>query len=242
MQANTKKVLAEWEDEVTNSLVEGFRQLFESSSQVLLEFADAAENNRLQRLFFDAQREFYLKEEAIVGEFERGLRSGLSAFSESPSGGPTLGADTLSLVEVDDYERSLALETIAKRTIDKQLSELHGLTQRLSALVGGRPVPLDQVPANPMQVIRIFDPASRKLDVEKEVRLVFYTLFDRYVMSRLGELYVSLNAQLVDLGILPNIKFDYQRYGPGGAATTQSNPTAEAAAAEPAGDTAAADF
>ena len=58
-------------------------------------------NNRLQRLFFDAQREFYLKEEAIVGDFEHGLREGLSTFSESPTGGPTLGADTLSLVEVD---------------------------------------------------------------------------------------------------------------------------------------------
>lgn len=234
MQTNTKKVLAEWENEVTSSLVEGFRQLFESSSQVLLEFADAAENNRLQRLFFDAQREFYLKEEAIVGEFERGLRDGLSSFSSNPSGGTTLGADTLSLVEVEDYERSLALETIAKRSINKQLSEMHALAQRLSALMGGRPIPLEQVPASPMQVIRIFDPTSRKLDVEKEVRLVFYTLFDRYVMSRLGELYASLNARLIDMGILPNIKFDYQRFGPGGSST-------EGSPADTAGDPAVAD-
>jgi len=235
MQTNTKKVLAEWENEVANSLVEGFRQLFESSSQVLLEFADAAENNRLQRLFFDAQREFYLKEEAIVGEFERSLREGLSSFSNSHSGATTLGADTLSLVEVEDYERSLALETIAKRTINKQLSELHGLAQRLSALVGGRPMTLEQVPANPMQIIRIFDPASRRLEVEKEVRLVFYTLFDRYVMSRLGELYASLNARLIDMGILPNIKFDYQRFGPG-------NTAAEGNPADAGGDPTAADI
>lgn len=236
MQTNTKKVLVEWENEVANSLVEGFRQLFESSSQVLLEFADAAENNRLQRLFFDAQREFYLKEEAIVGEFERALHEGLATFSNSHSGATTLGADTLSLVEVEDYERSLALETIAKRTINKQLSELHGLAQRLSALVGGRPMTLEQVPANPMQVIRIFDPASRRLEVEKEVRLVFYTLFDRYVMSRLGELYASLNARLIDMGILPNIKFDYQRFGPGNTATEG---TPADAGSDPAADMAA---
>jgi len=242
MQTNTKKVLSGWENEVTTSLVEGFRQLFESSSQVLLEFADAAENNRLQRLFFDAQREFYLKEEAIVGEFERGLQEGLSAFSNTHAGGTTLGADTLSLVEVEDYERSLALETIAKRTINKQLSELHGLAQRLSALVGGRPISLEQVPANPMQIIRIFDPTSRRLDVEKEVRLVFYTLFDRYVMSRLGALYVSLNAHLIDMGILPNIKFDYQRFGPGGSAAGDSpvdaagDPAATGVAADAAGE------
>ena len=81
MQTNTKKVLLEWEDEVAQSLVEGFRQLFESSSQVLLEFADAAENNRVQRLFFDAQREFYLKEETIVSEFERSLHENLLSFA-----------------------------------------------------------------------------------------------------------------------------------------------------------------
>ncbi|MCG6966280.1 MAG: DUF1631 domain-containing protein [Chromatiaceae bacterium] len=245
MQANTKKILADWQDEVTQQLVLGFRHLFESSSQVLLEFADAAENNRLQRLFFDAQREFYLKEETIVGEFEHNLRNSLMSFASGPSNTNRLGADTLSLVEVEDYERSLALETIATRTVDRQLGELHGLAQRLSALLGGRPIPIDQVPANPLQIIRIFDPVSRKLEVEKEVRLVFYTLFDRYVMSHLGELYASFNRRLIDLGILPNIKFEYQRFGvdSGGTAPPAGRaPGPAAASAPPAGeDTVAAE-
>jgi hypothetical protein len=218
MQTSIKNTLREWENDVAQSLTEGFRQLFASSSEVLLEFADAAENNRLQSMFFDAQREFYLKEETIIGEFERNLRDQLLLITGSSGGAAGLGADTLSLVEVEDYERSLALETIAKRTIDRQLSELHGLAQRLSALLGGRPIPIDQVPGNPMQIMRFFDPASRKLDVEKEVRLVFYTLFDRYVMSRLGVLYAGLNQRLIGMGILPNIKFEYQRFGRGGGA------------------------
>jgi len=232
MQANTKKILAEWEDEVSKSLVEGFRQLFESSSQVLLEFADAAENNRLQRLFYDAQREFYLKEESVISEFENGLHESLSTFAGSQASNKTPGADTLSLVDVEDYERSLALETIAKRTINKESNELHGLGQRLSALLDGRPLTLEQIPANPLQVIRVFEPASRKLEVEKEVRLVFYTLFDRYAMSRLGNLYSGLNRRLVEMGILPNIKFDYQRYGTGGSAAQDDS--AGAAADDPA--------
>jgi hypothetical protein len=217
MHTNSKKILLEWEEEVTQTLVQGFRHLFESSSQVLLEFADAAENNRVQRLFFDAQREFYLKEETIVNEFERSLRENLLSFASGPKGATKPGSDTLSLVEVDDYERSLALETIAKRTTDRQLGLLNALSQRLSALLGGQPIPPDQVPANPLQVIRLFDPVSRKLDVEKEVRLVFYTLFDRYVMSQLGDLYDAFNQRLIDLGILPNLRFEYQRSDGGGS-------------------------
>lgn len=228
MQTDTKKILLEWENEVTGSLVEGFRQLFESSSQVLLEFADAAENNRLQRLFFDAQREFYLKEETIIGDFERALRDSLSSFAHGPEHSAQLGADTLSLVEVEDYERSLALETIAKRTVDRQQEALHALAQRLSALLGGRPIPVEQVPANPMQVIRIFDPSSRKLEVEKEVRLVFYTLFDRYVMSRLSHLYADFNERLIGLGILPNIKYEYQRSTSGGSGAPAGQSASEA--------------
>ena len=127
MQANSKQILNEWRDEVVVSLVEGFRQLFESSSEVLLEFADAAENNRLQRLFFDAQREFYLKEEVIIGEFEQGLRDNLLSVTNGMQARAKPGAETLSLVEVEDYERSLALETIAKRIFSRELSELHGL-------------------------------------------------------------------------------------------------------------------
>jgi len=217
MHTNSKKILLEWEEEVTQTLVQGFRHLFESSSQVLLEFADAAENNRVQRLFFDAQREFYLKEETIVNEFERSLRENLLSFASGPKGATKPGSDTLSLVEVDDYERSLALETIAKRTTDRQSGLLNALSQRLSALLGGQPIPPDQVPANPLQVIRLFDPVSRKLDVEKEVRLVFYTLFDRYVMSQLGDLYDAFNQRLIDLGILPNLRFEYQRSDGGGS-------------------------
>ncbi len=235
MQTDTKKILLDWENEVAGSLVEGFRQLFESSSQVLLEFADAAENNRLQRLFFDAQREFYLKEETIIGDFERALRDSLSSFAQGPEHSAQLGADTLSLVDVEDYERSLALETIAKRTVNRQQEALHALAQRLSALLGGRPIPAEQVPANPMQVIRIFDPSSRKLEVEKEVRLVFYTLFDRYVMSRLSHLYADFNERLIGLGILPNIKYEYQRPTSGG-----SGAAAGEAASEAAGDPAQA--
>lgn len=244
MQTDTKKLLLNWQDEVAKSLVEGFRQLFECSSEVLLEFADAAENNRLQRLFFDAQREFYLKEETIIGEFDHSLRESLQTFTNTTGGSAKPGAETLSLVEVEDYERSLALETIAKRVLGRQMHELHALSQRLSALLGGRPLPPEQVPANPLQIIRIFDPASRKLDVEKEVRLVFYTLFDRYVMSRLGELYADLNRRLVELGILPNIKFDYQRYGaatPGarsrepGTAETAGTASGEAAGGQDGG-------
>ena len=125
-------------------------------------------------------------------------------------------------MEVEDYERSLALETIAKRTIDRQISELYGLAQRLSALLGGRPIPIEEVPANPLQIIRIFDPVSRKLEVEKEVRLVFYTLFDRYVMSRLGDLYKTFNRRLIDRGILPNIKFEYQRSAHSGGASQEA--------------------
>jgi hypothetical protein len=214
MQTNIKKILLDWEDEVATSLIEGFRQLFESSSQVLLEFADSAENLRLQRLFFDAQREFYLKEEAIINEFDRNLRDDLTTLTDEHDNSAQLGADTLSLVEKEDFERSLALETIAKRVLNRQTVELHALSQRLSALLGGRPVPIDQIPANPLQVIHLFEPASRKLEVEKEVRLVFYTLFDRYVMSRLGDLYSGFNKRLIDMGILPNIKFDYQRRSP----------------------------
>lgn len=231
MQTNAKKLLTEWSDEVTFSLVEGFRQLFESSSQVLLDFADSAENNRLQRLFFDAQREFYLKEEVIVTDFERALREKLLSTADGQGTHPGPGSETLSLVEKDDFERSLALETIAKRVATRNKGQLHALSQRLSALLDGRRMMPEQVPAHPMQIVRLFDPASRKLDVEKEVRLVFYTLFDRFVMSRLGDLYDAMNERLLALGILPNIKYSYER---GQAGATQTADGADAAAPDAA--------
>ena len=91
--AAVQKLVEKWENDVAQSLTEGFRQLFASSSEVLLEFGDAAENNRLQSMFFDAQREFYLKEEDIIDEFGTGLRQTMQGFADGPGHGKQLGAD-----------------------------------------------------------------------------------------------------------------------------------------------------
>jgi hypothetical protein len=214
-QVDVRGILREWQRELVASLTEGVRQLFDSSTEVLLEFADAAEHERLRTAFYDAQRNLYLQQDSIVQEFERSLRETLQATTTRRDDTAALGAETLSLVEKEEYDCSLALETIAQQAVERNRGELHALSQRLSALPGGRSFSIDEVPGHPSQVVRLFDPASRKLDVDKEVRLVFYTLFDRYVVSRLDELYGDFNRRLIGLGVLPNIKFEYQRFSQG---------------------------
>ena len=198
MQADTKNYCWTGKARSPKSLVEGFRQLFECSSEVLLEFADAAENNRLQRLFFDAQREFYLQEETIIGEFDHSLRESLKTFTDTP-GGSAAGAETLSpggggrlraLTGARDHR-----QTSAQPADERAACLARSGFPRCSAVARFWPSRFRRIHADHPRI----RPASRKLDVEKEVRLVFYTLFDRYVMSRLGDSYADLNRRLVEL-------------------------------------------
>ena len=155
------------------------------------------------------------KEETIIGDFDHSLRESLQAFTNTTwRKRAKPGAETLSLVEVEDYERSLALEDHrqARGPLSRQMNELHALAQRLSALLGGRPIPPNRFRRIHCRSSAYSTRPAASWTSRKSAAGVLH-LFDRYVMSRLGDSYADLNRRLVELGILPNIKFDYQRYG-----------------------------
>ena len=202
---NFRKVLNPWKDEAIGFLVNNLREMFKSADQVLLEFADKAQNNSIQTHFFEAMRELWLKQDNVVSIFQDGLERNIFTFRELPSSTSALD-DALSLVDKDSFERNLALQTIANQAEKKHYSTLYELTQRLAILNGSRAVPMEKIPAGPKMLADIFEKCVEVIFIEKEVRLVLYTLFDRFVISKGIKIYEDLNRNLITAGILPDLK------------------------------------
>lgn len=201
-------LLNDWQKEAVELLNDKFREQLRATDDVLMDFADKAESGRIQNHLFDAQREIWLKMEDMSLDFHDLLTKSLSQFPpQEKIQENALGEETLSLVNVDLYERNLALHTLAERAEKANYQELYLLAQRLSVLNGGQPVKLEQIPASPQQMCELFARCVNRLTIENDALLVLYTLYDKYVLSALPGLYEKLNQSLIKAGILPTLKF-----------------------------------
>ncbi|GEM_PF-6165742 len=201
-------LLNDWQQQAVELLNDKFREQLRATDDVLMEFADKSENINIQNHFFEAQREIWLKMEDLSLDFHDLLVKYLSKF---PSGSQdekrTLGEETLSLVNIDLYERNLALHTLAERAERKNYRLLYVLAQRLTVINGGQPIKISDIPASPRQMSEIFARCVDRLSIENDALLVLYTLYDKYVLSELGDLHDKLNEDLIKAGILPNLKY-----------------------------------
>jgi hypothetical protein len=201
-------LLNDWQQQAVELLNEKFRQQLRATDDVLMEFADKSESVNIQNHFFEAQREIWLKMEDLSLDFHDLLVKYLGKFpSSSEREKRTLGEETLSLVNIDLYERNLALHTLAERAERKSYRLLYVLAQRLTVINGGQPIQIADVPASPRQLSEIFARCVDRLSIENDALLVLYTLYDKYVLSELEGLHQKLNEDLIKAGILPNLKY-----------------------------------
>ncbi|HHE74028.1 MAG TPA: DUF1631 family protein, partial [Desulfobacteraceae bacterium] len=219
---NFRYLINEWQQHVMDVLSDKLRQQLNATDEVLMNFADKAESITVQNHFFEAQREIWLKSEDIAIDFNDLLMKYLEKSPRSDTEEqPTLASETLSLVNIDLYERNLGLQTLAERTEKRNYRLLYALAQRLSVVNGGHPVEIADIPASPRQMVEIFARCVDRLSMEHDALLVLYTLYDKYVLSELEELHQQLNQELKNAGILPNLKYEVVTT-PKGAPSTET--------------------
>ena len=203
-----KNLLLTWRDRSVPAAEVLLERLFESADRVLLEYANKAESNALQAKFFEGQRELRFKREQLKSIFQDTLLREIFQFMRPDKRIAQPGADVLSLVSKDTFELSLALETISDQAI-KQRQELYfSLSQRLGVVSGSPAVRHEELPAGPHQLAGVFERATEILNVERQVRLALYTLFEREVIQESKLWHEELNEALREEGILPNLKYE----------------------------------
>lgn len=221
MREAATQILSNWRVQTTQQLCDGLNLLLDNAGETLVDFAAKTESVDLQTTFFDAQHLLAMQGDKVLAGFRDELEQ---AESEGLSHKPAPGSETLSLLERDAYERSVALETIANNCILRNQQNFHALKQRLSAIYSGRKFQVDNLPLNPKRVANSFESAIEILDISSKARLVLFTLFDRYVMNRLDTALSDINQQLAEAGILPTVKYTVRK---------QASPESSAASAAP---------
>ncbi|MGL6241804.1 DUF1631 domain-containing protein [Pseudomonas sp.] len=200
-------ILLQVRDKATQQLRHGLQDLFDNADDTLFEMADRARNDVEQNLFFEAMRDLRLKRKSIErGFLEQFFEAfvSLSQFESTLAATQALASDAGALPN-DDLERSVAVDAMVSKVLNRDGFALDQLTARLSALLG-RALDEQHNPLGPERLCEYFLQAWRNLGVEIKVKLIILKLFDRYVLSNADQLYAEANQLLIATGVLPDLK------------------------------------
>jgi hypothetical protein len=227
--------------------------MFENIDDALFDLAEKAENNAAQTQFFDGMREVRKKRAIVERTFLGQVARDLADFSAGRTRAPNaegaarpLANIELSLVGENELEESLAITSMIGKNEQRLARALFAVNQRLSVICGGTKMDDASNPVGPAALAAAFRQAMRELMVEVRVKLIIYKLFDRYVLAGIDELYDDINNELAAAGVLPQLRHEISTRrsdapAPAGPAST-AVPPAQATAAAPVTDVAAAEF
>jgi len=202
-------VLLQVRDKAAQQLKESLQTLFDNADDTLFEMADRAHNNAEQNVFFEAMRDLRLKRKSIERNFldkffEAFLRLGNYEIAEPILAEP-VSFDKLALVHNDDLERTVAVDAMVTKVMNRDGVALSQLTTRLNELIP-QPLTDEGNPLGPTLLCDFFLQAGRNLGVEIKVKLIILKLFEKYALSNADQLYEEANLLLIAAGVLPDLK------------------------------------
>lgn len=231
-------------DKAAQQLKLSLQGLFDNADDTLFEMADRAVSNAEQNAFFEAMRDLRLKRKTIERGFLQRVFESFATLNQYEIGAPApqlgnVSFENLSLVQDDVLEESVALDAMVSRVLSRDGAALGHLTTRLNAVISKK---LDDKtnPLGPRLLCEQFLAACEGLGVEIRVKLIILKLFEKHVLGDLDQLYADANQQLVEAGVLPELKSApparrQPGRSPAGAARTAREEGAESRGAAPAG-------
>jgi hypothetical protein len=190
-------------DEVTRKLVEdlkalavdvlgrGIERMFDGADDMLFEMARRATSNKDQRVYFDTMRVVRLGRPKIGRIFRDEIFAGFSPVTpeQDKARSTDIAFDELSLQESKSLEETIAISTMATKAEGLYTQLLFDLNRRIDWLIKEKHAPLSDKALSPATISNAFRRSAESLDVEFDIEIVIFKLFDRLVISDLGELY-----------------------------------------------------
>ncbi|MBA6412556.1 DUF1631 family protein [Parahaliea sp. F7430] len=145
---------------------------------------------------------------------------------------------SLHLVNLDEFEESLALDRMINTGSQAQELTLECLVIRLATAIGVDPLEL-RLPFHVTELCSSLQQALQEHDIEHPATVYVYDYFVGQFLSQLDQLYRPLNQLLIDAGLCPGLEQDIKTHGSQlqrPAATSAARPKRKKISPEPAPD------
>ncbi|MDX1803852.1 MAG: DUF1631 domain-containing protein [Alcanivorax sp.] len=161
---------------------------------------------------FGAMRELRVQRAGLETGFRQGITNLFQHLSRAVGDSDSFDSvkvdlDSLSLVNEDELETSVALDNMARRARQGCDDQLKVFKHRLEYLYEGkREFSERENPLEPRQLVSCFSEGLDKLSLDIKARLIVLKLFERQVMAETGYFVSEANQVLIEAGVLPDMK------------------------------------
>lgn len=196
-------------DQAVTLLKGNIQELFANADDSLFEMADRATSNNEQNALFEAMRDLRLKRKNIESSFLQQLLESFTGLNQHIIGStPSLEAysfDSLSLIQNDALEESVAIDGMVAKVKRRDEQALHHLTCRFNHTLS-RKITDESNPLSPRVLSENFIKSCNSIHFSINIKLIILKLFEKHVLSQLDTLYQAANALLISENILPDLK------------------------------------
>lgn len=235
------RLVHELSELVIGSLVVRLEVMFDGADDLLFEFAERATNNNDRRVFFDTMRAVRLGRKDMLRQFSEAIEASFATgIVPPPPAKPVARSyrrdedeDEFTLQKTESVELQIAVTNMAMRADGLYKQILWEISGRIRGLIEDSQAPVSLEALTPTTICNAFRGCAEALDVEFAVELVIFKLFDRLVISELGDLYSKVLQFMKQHGVRAQ-HLPITRGGPlggGGASPGAVGLNAEAAAA-----------
>ncbi len=186
-------------------------EVFDHVDDTFFDLADRAASNGEQATYFDAMRLIRLQRKSIEHKFSqaidnsfqrlgnRGYRgaSQRAVATESPAG--------LTLVENEDLEEMIAMDSMVSKVAKRHKYDLRLLVMRINSIVPSDVTAINN-PLGPEIICESLRQTLLELEIDIRSKLVLLKLIDRHVMDAVGPLLIEGNRLLRKFGVLPDLE------------------------------------
>ncbi|WP_317930646.1 DUF1631 domain-containing protein [Halioxenophilus sp. WMMB6] len=202
-------------EKTTYFLQSAMLALFDSADDTLFELADKSDTNQDQSLYFESMRQVRLCRREIENSLIERVHAGFDRLADPHAVGHEeweyqVDTDNLSLVNNEQLEQNVAVESMVNKAIEANPESLQHLTLRLDSLVPCKVYQRNN-PVGPHDICYAFLKAAESLDTNIKVKLVVLKLFERHVMNELPGFYDLANELMIQRNILPSLTTNASR-------------------------------
>lgn len=192
------------------ALLKGYvQELFASADDALFEMADRATSNNEQNTLFETMRDLRLKRKNIERSFLQQLFEIFADLNQHHIGAApvleTYSFDSLSLVQNDALEESVAIDSMVAKVKRRDEQALQHLTARFNHVLS-RKITTESHPLSPRVLAENFVKSCNSINFSINIKLIILKLFEKHVLSELDTLYLAVNEVLINAQILPELK------------------------------------
>jgi len=205
-------IFSQFSKDIKPLIVTFFEQLDDS----LFDHAEKAGNNNQQSLYFESMRMIRKSRKAIFLEFFKGIKNTFKLYkkgeyeyfnSDEKYDNQTKSLK-LSLVDEKELDESLAKTNLINKSEMAFHENIFALLKRFSVLASGTKLKSNHNPIGPYVIVNSFANSIKKFELDVNINLIVYKLFERNVMSQLNIIYSNINDILATQGIIPEIQYN----------------------------------